>query len=407
MDNLKLKSELKNKMKLYVFNDILKENDLWQEEWDDKKKRPSRSDLIDLLFDKLSSEEIRDIIFNKYMEKSAYSKKRLALEEDFKALGMEDESILMEVNLKYLERAIKEFKLKTKEVKKTGYTYRNKDKSPLYKKLENLGFIELSINNMIKTCTEEDLNVYAKLLEVFRANNPLESNSNSYLNNNYPINPFVEINWVNEDYTDLNLRLVSEIFEAINNGFENILVNIKEDNPNLFVSLVKLYTRGFILVKSNEDLDGYDKFNDIFNSTRDFSIVKGRHNFPCITYHKEGIEVNCSEGKCVDNSVLSFDYSDCIENCRYKSQRDNAKIANIVATNYAYFAKIQKQDFFSKKKLLILDDPQTINEQFLDLDTSIYRGILAYGNYRVFIDGENLNLSDLGISKEKNYFIGE
>lgn len=75
MDNLKLKSELKNKMKLYVFNDILKENDLWQEEWDDKKKRPSRSDLIDLLFDKLSSEEIRDIIFNKYMEKSAYSKK--------------------------------------------------------------------------------------------------------------------------------------------------------------------------------------------------------------------------------------------------------------------------------------------------------------------------------------------
>ena len=36
MDNLKLKSELKNKMKLYVFNDILKENDLWQEEWDDK-----------------------------------------------------------------------------------------------------------------------------------------------------------------------------------------------------------------------------------------------------------------------------------------------------------------------------------------------------------------------------------
>ena len=40
------------------------------------------------------------------------------LQEDFKALGMEDESILMEVNLEYLERAIKEFKLKTKEVKK-------------------------------------------------------------------------------------------------------------------------------------------------------------------------------------------------------------------------------------------------------------------------------------------------
>lgn len=193
MDNLKLKSELKNKMKVYVFNDILKENDLWQEEWDDKKKRPSRSDLVDLLFDKLSPEEIRDIIFNKYMEKSAYSKKRLALEEDFKALGIEDESILMEVNLEHLERAIKEFKSKAKEVKKTGYTYRNKEKSPLYKKLEDLGFIELSINNMIKTCTEEDLNVYAKLLETFRANNPIESNSNSYLNNSYPINPFVEI----------------------------------------------------------------------------------------------------------------------------------------------------------------------------------------------------------------------
>ena len=407
MDNLKLKSELKNKMKLYVFNDILKENDLWQEEWDDKKKRPSRSDLVDLLFDKLSPEEIRDIIFNKYMEKSAYSKKRLVLEEDFKALGIEDESILMEVNLDDLERAIKEFKSKAKEVKKTGYTYRNKEKSPLYKKLENLGFIELSINNMIKTCTEEDLNVYAKLLEVFRADNPLESNSNSYLDSSYPVNPFVEINWVNEDYTDSDLRLVSEIFEAINNGFENILVNIKEDNPNLFVSLAKLYTRGFILVKSNEDLEVYDKFNDIFDSTRDFSIVKGRPNFPCLTYHKEGIDANCSEGKCVDNSVLSFDYSDCIENCRYKSQRDDAKIANIIATNYAYFANIQKQDFFSKKKVLILNDADKIQEGFLDLENSFYRSVLIYGNYRVFVFPNDINFNYLGISKEKNYFISE
>lgn len=218
----------------------------------------------------------------------------------------------------------------------------------------------------------------------------------------------LKFNWVNEDYTDSDLRLVSEIFEAINNGFENILVNIEGyDNRDVLLSLAKLYKRAFILMKSNETLYFYNEFKKHFNNSRDFGVVQGRPNFPCLTYHKEGIDADCSEGECVDNSVLSFDYSDCIENCRYKSQRDDAKISNIVATNYAYFAKIQKQDFFSKKKLLILDDPQAINEQFLDLDTSIYRGILAYGNYRVFIDGENLNLSDLGISKEKNYFIGE
>lgn len=395
----------------YKLQDILKENDIWEEEW----KKEDREFFINKLFENFNDKEIFDFVLAK--EKKKERKRREELEEEFKNLAIDDESILLTFNLDELEKAISEFKSKdslndsNKESSSKSKSKAKKEDS-LKVNLRKLGFMEMSITNMIDVCDEADLNEYARKLSNYRLNNDLESNSQAYKDKLYPTNPYVKSRFINDNYSILDIKLISEIFEAVNNGYDNIIVYDKEFNtPDNLISLAKLYNQGFILVNDEDNRKNYEDYKDVFNSLRDFSIVRGRSNFNCLSYKRDGLDKNCSEGKCIEDEFFDGNY-DCIDDCPYKSQRDIAKIAKILITSYKFIYYIQKayklmydnkqsrkKEFTKSKRLLIMDNPNLIEE------SDIKKSILKNGINRIFVSDSDIDLDSFGISKDKNYII--
>ena len=70
-------------MRVSDFNDIARESEIYDE-------NISRSEMTNLLLKKYNLFEIRDIIYDKYMEKKSYSKERLELEEKIKEFPEKD-----------------------------------------------------------------------------------------------------------------------------------------------------------------------------------------------------------------------------------------------------------------------------------------------------------------------------
>lgn len=135
MDELNLKlmlqNELKSNMRVSDFNDIARESEIYDE-------NISRSEMTNLLLKKYNLFEIRDIIYDKYMEKKSYSKERLELEEKIKELDM-DSSILFEVNLSRIKRKISAFEEEQKNKKSSKNRFKsNAKKSSKSKKTPHL-----------------------------------------------------------------------------------------------------------------------------------------------------------------------------------------------------------------------------------------------------------------------------
>ena len=420
MEESNLKTIIQKKISNRIYSkhkisDILKENNVWEEEWNKIKERDL---FINILFENFDEKDIFNFIWEK--EKKKDRKRRETLLKEFEELAIEDESILFTFNLDDLENTIKEFKSNNSTVSNKNTNFKKSKKTnPLESKLKDLGFIDISIKSMIKSCEEKDLNEYTRRLENYRRNNPFESNSQAYKDKTYPTNPYVKACYINEDYNLQDIRLISEIFEAINKGFTNIIVYDKEFNtPDNLISLAKLYNNAFILVNNEDKRKDYEIYKNIFGSLRDFAIVKGRSNFKCLSYKRDGLDKPCNEGKCIEDKYFDDNY-DCIDDCPYKSQRDIAKIAKILISSYRFIYYIQKaykhlydkklsrkKEFTKSKRLLIMDNPNLINESFNSSEiTEAKNNILNNGIHRIFISDDEIDLKSFKINDDKNYFI--
>ena len=80
---LKLKSELKIKMPSYVFNELVEEVYLSED-------KLNKNEFIELLFEKYTLEEIKDIILHKYDENESFSNYKEKFLNTLNRLGFDE-----------------------------------------------------------------------------------------------------------------------------------------------------------------------------------------------------------------------------------------------------------------------------------------------------------------------------
>ena len=115
MEESNLKTIIQKKISNRIYSkhkisDILKENNVWEEEWN---KIKDRDFFINILFENFDEKDIFNFIWAK--EKKTDRKRRETLLKEFEELAIEDESILFTFNLDDLENTIKEFKSNNSE----------------------------------------------------------------------------------------------------------------------------------------------------------------------------------------------------------------------------------------------------------------------------------------------------
>ena len=104
---LKLKSELKTKMPSYIFKDFINNLDLNSEE--------GKYKLIDLIFEKYTVEEVKDLILKKYDEEESYSKYKNNFLKTINRLSFDEKSKLKNTTEKEKKRSLYEKRKKRRE----------------------------------------------------------------------------------------------------------------------------------------------------------------------------------------------------------------------------------------------------------------------------------------------------
>ena len=104
---LKLKSELKTKMPSYIFKDFINDLDLNSAE--------GKYKLIDLIFEKYTVEEVKDLILKKYDEEESYSKYKINFLKIINRLSFDEKSKLKNNTEKEKKRSLYEKRKKRRE----------------------------------------------------------------------------------------------------------------------------------------------------------------------------------------------------------------------------------------------------------------------------------------------------
>ena len=104
---LKLKSELKTKMPSYIFKDFINDLDLNSE--------AGKYKLIDLIFEKYTVEEVKDLILKKYDEEESYSKYKNNFLKTINRLSFDEKSKLKNTTEKEKKRSLYEKRKKRRE----------------------------------------------------------------------------------------------------------------------------------------------------------------------------------------------------------------------------------------------------------------------------------------------------
>ena len=170
------------------------------------------------------------------------------------------------------------------------------------------------------------------------------------------------------------LETVSEIYEAIENGYKYIVLEAGTGTGKsaIAATLAMYYNDAYILTMTKQLQNQYTKdFKDY-----DFALVKGRANFDCLKYAEEAIEETCDMGRCVleghkcDYKVNQFNFykREKEECCPYFYQKSIAVNSEIVITNYSYlFAELNFNNDFKAKKLLICDEAHNLESKIMDM----------------------------------------
>ena len=196
------------------------------------------------------------------------------------------------------------------------------------------------------------------------------------------------------------LEAVSEILEAINQGYKYIILEAGTGTGKsaIAATLARIFDSSYILTITKQLQDQYAK------DFADFQVVKGRSNFRCRLS-----DVGCDEGKCVLEShrcKYRISHEEVIEEntCRYLYQKHMALESDVVIANYPYmFLELNYVEDFKKRPLMICDEAHNIESmimsqltlEFNRRDLKEYVGInlsktrvsqLAHGGHDVWID---------------------
>lgn len=151
------------------------------------------------------------------------------------------------------------------------------------------------------------------------------------------------------------LETISEIAEAIDNGYKYIIVEAGTGTGKSAIAytLSSIYESSYILTVTKQLQDQY------LRDFSDLSLVKGRANFTC----SRDSTLGCDEGKCILEG-------DACENpkrdCDYYRQKFTALNSKTVISNYHYmFLELNYVGDFTKRRLLICDEAHNLENTLM------------------------------------------
>ena len=197
-------------------------------------------------------------------------------------------------------------------------------------------------------------------------------------NNNWPysnyskIDPIVRDNFPFKEPRQYQLETISEIKEAIDNGYKYIILEAGTGTGKSLIAatLASIYDSTYILTVTKQLQEQYLKdFKEL-----GFKLVKGRGNFKCRKYLQEDIEYSCDEGRCVlegyncefSTKRINDEISDS-NTCFYEYQKWNALDADVVISNYHYmFLELNFNQNFHHRKLMVFDEAHNLENVIMN-----------------------------------------
>ena len=151
------------------------------------------------------------------------------------------------------------------------------------------------------------------------------------------------------------LETVSEIVDAINQGFKYIVLEAGTGTGKsaIAATLSSIYDSSYILTVTKQLQSQY------ISDFPTMSLVKGRGNFKC----RRDMSLSCDEGKCILGE-------DACENpktdCDYYAQKSKALNSKTVISNYHYmFLEFNYVNDFTKRQLLICDEAHNLENTLM------------------------------------------
>ena len=202
------------------------------------------------------------------------------------------------------------------------------------------------------------------------------------------VNPKARENFPFENPRDDQLETISEIMDAINQGYKYIVLEAGTGTgkSTIAATLANMSESSYILTVTKQLQEQYLRdFND-------FKVVKGRSNFQCQNY----INQSCKEGKCL---IEGYDCKFSLKNreneirkdntCPYYYQKYLALNTKTVISNYYYmFLELNYVKDFQKRNLLIFDEAHNLESTLMDELTLEFSksDLEEYINYKLTYD---------------------
>ena len=187
------------------------------------------------------------------------------------------------------------------------------------------------------------------------------------------INPEVAKHFPFSHPRQFQLETISEILEAINKGYKYIVLEAGTGTGKsaIAATLSQMFDSSFILTITKQLQDQYlNDFNDL-----GFKLVKGRGNFQCRNYQKDGIIQSCDLGKCVvEGHSCKFSLNNhekqkiTKENtCEYYYQKFLGLNSKVTIANYHYMVmELNYVSDFSKRTMMICDEAHNIESMMMN-----------------------------------------
>lgn len=169
------------------------------------------------------------------------------------------------------------------------------------------------------------------------------------------------------------LETISEITEAISKGYKYIVLEAGTGTGKSAVAatLSQMFDSSYILTVTKQLQDQYlNDFNDL-----GFKLVKGRSNFTCKNYSKNGLNQSCDLGRCVVEGhsckySLKNHENDQItrqNTCKYYYQKYQGLNSKVTIANYHYmFLELNYVSDFTKRSLMICDEAHSIESMMMN-----------------------------------------
>lgn len=186
------------------------------------------------------------------------------------------------------------------------------------------------------------------------------------------VNPEVRENFPFEKPREHQLETISEIKEAIDNGYKYIVLEAGTGTGKsaIAATLASMYESTYILTVTKQLQDQYlQDFKGL-----GFKLVKGRSNFKCKKYGEDNLDYNCDTGRCVLEGYrceysLNRNHDDINRNntCHYFYQKFVGLNSDVVISNYPYmFLELNYVEDFKKRKLMIFDEAHNLEDNLMN-----------------------------------------